>query len=178
MTGDTSVTISATGGDVYVIDANASFTTSAKISSVPTSHTVLDGQTKSFMTPASGALWVKATNRSAPEYQVSTDKSATERVTSIAVGSKTCLFKTNTAIVDDTPANFSFSPVYNAEIRTEYTSNAITITGMTPNVEMPISVTGGLFAAGTLSAGSEFKEKGSVKTFWWQACFAVERGIR
>jgi hypothetical protein len=94
------------------------------------------------------------------------DKTNTPKVTTITVGGVSATF-TVTTLPDVTPDAFSFAPQTNAALNTEYTSAAITVSGI--DVAVPVSITGGSYsinggtftqAAGTASAGQTI----SVKT--------------
>ena len=107
-----------------------------------------------------------ASNFSAYNYRSSDieREQLTKRTTFVTVGNKTCQFSTNTPIFDDAPNPFVFKDEMDAELFTDYTSETITIDGMTPDIDISVSASGGLFAAGTLSAGSSFKKSGMVRT--------------
>ena len=62
------------------------------------------------------------------------------------------------------PIPFSFAPVNNANINTEYTSSTITIYGLEPNYSVQISSSGGTIDAGTSSLSGTFASSKTVTT--------------
>jgi hypothetical protein len=94
------------------------------------------------------------------------DKTNTTKVTTITVGGVSATF-TVTTLPDVTPDAFTFAPQTDAAFNTEYTSAAMTVSGI--DVAVPVAITGGSYsinggtftqAAGTASAGQTI----SVKT--------------
>ncbi len=72
------------------------------------------------------------------------------------------------AVVDSTPSAFAFVDVTGAVVSTVYCSNQITLAGLTDNVAVAITVTGGLYsvnngpfvsAAGTVVLGDKIRVK-------------------
>lgn len=86
------------------------------------------------------------------------DKTNTAKTVTVTVGGVSATFSVTT-FADTTADAFSFTAVTGAELNKEYTSEAITVSGI--DVAVPVSVTGGLYsinggeftsAAGTVSA--------------------------
>jgi len=63
------------------------------------------------------------------------------------------------ATVDAEPDAFSFTPVTDADTNTAYMSNIVTITGMTPNVEVPVSIDNGVLYISGIVVGRTWTVK-------------------
>ena len=131
MSSNTLVTITASGG---TIDAN---TTSPLTGTFSSSKTV--------RTSANGTVLLVAKANSSTSYQ--TTSSVPVTVSGGTVGT----FNITTQILDNSPVFFSFDPKTNADISTTYTSNTVMLTGMSPNVSVTLTATGGTIDANTTS---------------------------
>ena len=133
---DIAVPVSISGGE-YSINGGA-FTSAA--------GTISNGQTLSLRVTAS-------------------EKTNTSKDVTVTVGEVSATF-TVTTLADVTPDAFAFTEKLDAELDTEYTSNAITVTGI--DVAVPVSVAGGEYAidggvftsaAGSVSPGQTIAVK-------------------
>jgi len=71
--------------------------------------------------------------------QTSSNSSSTSTSTTLNIGGVSESFTVTTLFIDDTPDAFSFSDVGDADLSTEYFSNAITVSGLNTQVDINIS---------------------------------------
>ena len=83
------------------------------------------------------------------------DKTNTAKAVTVTIGGVSATFNVTT-LVDITADAFSFTAVTGAELNKEYTSEAITVSGI--DVAVPVSVSGGLYSIN----GSEFTSAAST----------------
>lgn len=151
----TSNTVTVTG-----LEPNTNFVVSASGGTVDAGTSSLSGtfaSSKSINTSASGTFVVAARVTSSGSYSTST-------TCTISVGGGSGTYTVTTQAADTTPSAFSFSDVTNASLSTVYTSNTVTVSGMSPNVAVTVSASGGTVDAGTSSLSGTFAASKVVTT--------------
>lgn len=114
--------------------------------------TISGMNTSAVITVNAGEYSINGGSYTASAGTVSTGDSVRVRITSSASSSTAVSITLNvwgvtedyivtTIAADTTPDTFSFSPVSDADISTQYTSNSVTISGL--NVSVPVSITWG-----------------------------------
>lgn len=136
-------TVTSTNTTITGINAPAAVSVTGGLVSINggafvSSGTITNGQTLAARVTASGSF--------------STPVTAT-----VTVGGVSANFTATTIAADTTPDSFSFSPVVNAALNTQQTSNTITISGL--NTSAPVSITGGAYSK---NGGSYGQSPGSV----------------
>ena len=161
MSANTTISISAKGGDVYINDQKGGFDSNTAIEYIPESHIIRDGITKQFAVNQYGGISIKLRGLFADSYRSDDESRAglTLKEVSATIGSKSCVFSINTMQYDALPNRFTFQTINDAQHDTEYTSGWVTVDGMSPDIDVPVSVTGGMFAT-----GDSYNESGTVRT--------------
>lgn len=141
-------------------DPNISVTVTASGGTVDAGTSALSGtfaSSKTVTTSGSGTIVVAARLTSSSSYSTPADCTVT-------VGGVSDTYTVTTQAADTTPNSFSFTDVTGAEFSTVYTSNTLTLSGMSPGVSVTVTASGGTVDAGTTSLSGSYDSSKTVTT--------------
>lgn len=151
----TSSTITVTG-----FDPSANVLVSASGGTIDAGTSALSGTfsaSKYVTTSGSGTLVLAAKGTSSSDY-------GNSKKVSVLVGGISADYVITT-LSDITPSTFTFTSVSNADLGTTYTSDTVTVTGLSPNITVNVtSIGGGTVDAGTSSLSGSFDGSKTVTT--------------
>lgn len=138
---------------VYGLPENTSVTISASGGLVDAGGNTLSGlfaTSKTVTTSNTGALLIAAKGTSSINYNTPKD-------VVLQLGNIPVHYTITTKVSDSAPDQFTFTPSNNVEINTTQTTSNVTVSGLSPNWPVNVSVTGGSFDAGTSAISGTWK---------------------